>query len=119
MGVVLEVLARWRYTATSHGSWAESERLTRDMRLAGWLCVAWMCVRESVTMSTIRAVSVLVSLTKCVLAPQLHRAPVCVYACVCVYRTRLPKRPRSTPLPSADLEKAGCGWSACQQASRE
>lgn len=35
MGVVLVVLARWRYTATSHGSWAESERLTRDMRLAG------------------------------------------------------------------------------------
>lgn len=83
MGVVLEALARWRYTATSHGSWAESERLTRDMRLAGWLCVAWMCVRESVTVSTIRAVSVLVCLTKCVLAPQLHRAPVCVYACVC------------------------------------
>lgn len=35
MGVVLVVLARWRYTATSHGSWAESERLARDMRLAG------------------------------------------------------------------------------------
>ena len=36
MGVVLVALARWRYTATSHGSWAESERLTRDMRLAGY-----------------------------------------------------------------------------------
>lgn len=42
------------------------------------LCVAWPCVRESAIASTIRAVSVLVCLTKCVLAPHLHRAPVCV-----------------------------------------
>lgn len=47
-------------------------------------------------------------------------------ACLCVYRTRLRKRPRPQPLPSADLEEAGrgvavagCGWSACQRASRE
>lgn len=70
-------------------------------------CVAWVYVRESAIMSTIRAVSVLVCLTKCVLAPQLHRPPVCVYACV--YRTRPPKRPRAAPLPSADLEEAGRG----------
>ena len=42
------------------------------------LCVAWVYVRESAIMFTIRAVSVLVCLTKCVLAPHLHRAPVCV-----------------------------------------
>ena len=104
MGVVLVVLARRLHS--------DLPRIVGRVSALNATCAwpdafAWLRVRESAIVSTIRAVSALVCLTKCVLAPQLHRAPACVYACV--YRTRLRKRPRPQPLPSADLEQAGRG----------